>query len=226
MPVCVYAIVPASMRWGGKWRGLQGEILKLVPCGDAAAVIGTVDAPLRANKAGLERHDALMRAIASATPAALPARFGWVVRESDQLRHLVKASGISFRDSLRLVSGREQMTLRIRVAPKTGASRVAPRLEPTVGPGTRYLTARMGRVQIPQDPVLRALRRRLAALIRSERVRLNDASHLVTLYHLIARGQSAAYLDSVRAFSKRHPDLELTASGPFPAYAFVPRLNP
>jgi hypothetical protein len=225
MPVCVYAIVPVSMRWGGKWRGLQGEVLKLVPCGDAAAVIGDVEAPLRPNKTGLERHDALMRAIASAAPAALPARFGWVVRDSDRLRHLVSASGISFRDSLRLVSGREQMTLRIRIAPKTGTSRVAPRSDPTLGPGTRYLNARRGRVQIPQDPVLRAIRRRLAALIRGERVRLNDAG-LVILYHLIARGQSAAYLDSVRAFSKRHPDVELTASGPFPPYAFVPRFTP
>jgi Gas vesicle synthesis protein GvpL/GvpF len=223
MPVCVYAVVPATVRWGRKWRGVQGEFLKAVPCGDAAVVVGTIAAATPPDRAHLERHDTLMRAIVSAMPAALPARFGLIVRDVDRVHELVEASGISFRDALRLVSGREQMTLRIRLSNKPRSSREARRSSPTTGPGQRYLATRMVRSRLPQDPVLRSLRRRLASLVREERFRLKD--NTATIYHLIDRGQSSVYLTVVRAFSDRHRGVQLTASGPFPPYAFGPGIN-
>ncbi len=203
---------------------MQGELLRTVPCGDIAVVIGTVDAPPQPDRAHLERHDALMREIVSALPAALPARFGLVVRDVDRLHTLVEASGLSFRKSLRLVAGREQMTLRVRLADER-RPRATPRSSSTSGPGRRYLTARLMRSRIPQDPTLRALRRRLAVIGAEERFQLTDAGHTATLYHLIERGQAAVYLTKVRAFSDRHPGVQLTASGPFPPYAFAAGLS-
>jgi hypothetical protein len=82
------------------------------------------------------------------------------------------------------------------------------------------------RSRISPDPALRAIRRQLATLVRHERFQLKDATNTATLYHLIERGQSAAYLRKVRAFSERHPAVKLTASGPFPPYAFAPAINP
>ena len=224
MPVCVYALVPASVRWRGAWRGVQGEPLKTLRCGQIAVVIGTVDAPHRPDRAHLERHDALMRKIVSDLPAGLPARFGLVVRDVDRVHALVEASGLSFREALRLVAGREQMTLRVTVADTRRRPRT-PKSSSTPGPGRQYLTARLMRSRVPQDPNLRALRRRLAPLVQKERFQLKDAGHTATLYHLIERGQSAVYLRKVRAFSERHPGVKLTASGPFPPYAFAPGLS-
>jgi hypothetical protein len=223
--VCVYAIVPASMRGRGKWRGVQGELLKTVRCGHIAVVIGTVDAPPRPDRAHLERHDALMREIVSDLPAALPARFGLVERDLERVHALVEANGLSLREALRLVAGREQMTLRVTLADTRRRPRATPRSGSSPGPGRRYLTARLMRSQIPQDPTFRALRRRLAALVQKERFQLKDGGHTATLYHLIERGQSAGYLSKVRAFSERHPGVTLTASGPFPPYAFAPGLS-
>jgi hypothetical protein len=224
MPLCVYAIVPATMRWGRKWRGVQGETLRSVRCGDAAALIGTIDAVPHPDRVHLEQHDALMRAIASEAPAALPARFGLVVRDLDRLHALVDASGISFREALRLVSGREQMTLRVRLADTEGR-RAAPRSSSGAGAGRRYLAARMAQARMPQDPALTSLRKRLSSLVREERVRPPDHGNSVTVYHLIERGQSAAYFQVVRAFSERHPHVRVTASGPFPPYAFAPTIT-
>jgi hypothetical protein len=164
-----------------------------------------------------------MRAIASATPAALPARFGAVVPDLGRVHASVAASGVSFREALRLVSGRDQMTLRMRVSDKPRLSRTERRSNERAGPGRRYLAARLQGTRLPRDPALRALRRRLSSLVFEERFRLKDDS--VTLYHLIERGRSSAYLDIVRAFSARHPHVRLTSSGPFPPYAFAPGLN-
>ena len=204
---------------------MQGELLRLVLCGDAAVVIGTVDVAPRPDRPHLERHDALMRKIALAVPAALPARFGLLVRDIDRLHALIDASSSSFRAALRLVSGREQMTLRIGLTDKPRRPRRTSRQGSRAGPGHRYLTARLVRSRIPHDPALRALRRQLAALVRTERLQLKNATSTATLYHLIERGQSVAYLNEVRAFSARHPDVQLTASGPFPPYAFAPGLR-
>jgi hypothetical protein len=223
MPVCIYAVVPASTRVSRKWRGVQGESLKVVPCGDAALVVGTMARAGRPDKSGLERHDTLMRAIVSTTPAALPARFGIVVNDLARVRASLEASGISFRTALRLVLGREQMTLRIRIADKPRLSRTPHPSNGTAGPGQRYLAERMRRTRLPPSPDLRTLRRRLSSLVCEERFRLKDTS--ATIYHLIERGRSSAYLDIVRAFSARHPHVRLTASGPFPPYAFAPGLN-
>ncbi|HEY7447986.1 MAG TPA: GvpL/GvpF family gas vesicle protein [Vicinamibacterales bacterium] len=223
MPVCIYAVVPVSTRVRRQWRGVNGESLKVVPCGDAAIVVGTMTKAGRPDMAGLERHDTLMRAIASSTPATLPARFGVVVNDLARVRASVTASGISFRKALRLVSGREQMTLRIRV---TGKPRLSGRPHPSngiTGPGQQYLAARMRQTRLPPSPALRALRRRLSAVVCEERFRLKGTS--ATLYHLIERGRSSDYLDLVRAFSVSHPRVRLTASGPFPPYAFAPGLN-
>ena len=129
------------------------------------------------------------------------------------------------REALRLVAGREQMTLRVTVADTQRLPRATPKSSSTPGPGRRYLTARLMRSRVPQDPNLRALRRRLATLVQKERFQLKDAGRTATLYHLIERGQSAAYLRKVRAFSERHPGVKLTASGPFPPYAFAPGLS-
>lgn len=225
MPVCVYAIVPASVRWRGAWRGVQGELLKTLRCGQIAVVIGTVDAPHRPDRAHLEQHDALMRKIVSDLPAALPARFGLVVRDVDRVHALVEARSLWFREALRLVAGREQMTLRVTVADTRRLPRATAKSSSTPGPGRRYLTARLMRSRVPQDPNLRALRRQLATLVQKERFQLKDAGRTATLYHLIERGQSAAYLRKVRAFSERHPGVKLTASGPFPPYAFAPGLS-
>jgi hypothetical protein len=177
----------------------------------------------RPDMAGLERHDTLMRAIASATPAALPARFGIVVNDVGRVRASVTASGISLRKALRLVLGREQMTLRIRVTSKPRLSGRPHQSNDIGGPGQQYLAARMRQMRLPPSPALRALRRRLSDLVFEERFRLKGAS--ATIYHLIERGRSSDYLDIVRAFSVRHPRVRLTASGPFPPYAFAPGLN-
>ena len=109
--------------------------------------------------------------------------------------------------------GREQMTLRVQGKPVS----LPP---PRGGPGTRWLEERRRTVRIPElDP----LRVALLGIERAERIERHETRQLVaSVYHLIDRGNSAAYRSAVA----RNPieSMSIAVSGPWPAWSFVPDL--
>lgn len=203
-------------------RGLRGERLGVVDVEGLWAVAGTMPTAPSPSVSALRRHDAVVRRLARATDAVLPVRFGTVLAGRAALARALAGRGPTLRRALRLVRGREQMTLRV-----FGVVAPAPRREGTVPdgrPGTRYLAARLATaVHRRTVPELDAVRRGLAPLVRAERVERHDAPPLVaTVYHLVDRGRSAEYLARLdRAAPRAHP-VRVQASGPWPAYAFGP----
>src|SRR5207253_2273443 len=121
------------------------------------------------------------------------------------------------RDALALVRGREQMTLRVH-----GPGAPAPAFAPPAGPGTRYLEERRRARRLPElDP----LRGALSQVVRAERVeRHSEPGLLASVYHLIDRGASPAYVSTVEATAIE--GLRLAVSGPWPAWSFAPEVAP
>jgi Gas vesicle synthesis protein GvpL/GvpF len=224
MALCVYAVVPRATRVKRSWRGLRAEPLRLVASGPIAVLVGTTVKPHKPDRSNLERHDALMRQIASDIVAMLPARFSLIVEDVHRLRALIETSAGAFHDALRVVAGCEQMTLRIRapVAPPDVQRASTRRPAALRRSGTDYLLARAREFGIPQDVDVKDLLRRLSSMVHAERIGRAYPGDSSTIYHLIGRGRSSDYRAIVHKFATDHPSNRVAASGPFPPYAFCP----
>jgi len=192
--------------------GARGEPLRVFRRGELELVHGEAPPPLSAD--ALRAHEAAVRRIAEGALACLPARFGCCAADETALSQAVEPRQAELADALRLVRGREQMTLRVHGALASQPS--------AGGPGTRYLEQRRRAVTLPElDP----LRSALAGLVRAERVEGHSEPGLVaSVYHLIDRGGAAAYQRAVEGI--RLDGLRVVASGPWPAWSFAPELGP
>lgn len=207
-------------------RGLGGEALRAIPLAGMAAVIGSLDAPPPIEEWALRGHDRAVRALADRLEAVLPARFGQWFPDEPSLAAEVGRNTERLASSLALVSGCLQMTLRV-FGPRSesDAARCA---EADAEPrsGTRFLLARRAeRYRLPTAPGLAELRRRLAPLLRAERVERHPGRTLVASCHdLIPRRTVDAYRATVAA-ACLVPPWRIRSSGPWPAYAFAPEAD-
>ena len=119
------------------------------------------------------------------------------------------------------------MTLRVygEVEPSDG---VAPGGEDQgLGPGARYLQRRRREGSRERTVYeIAPLRPALGRLVRSERVErhLHALPLLASVYHLVDRGGSGAYLAAVQTAAPLLPAVRVTTSGPWPPYAFAPEV--
>jgi Gas vesicle synthesis protein GvpL/GvpF len=146
-----------------------------------------------------------------------------VLADDAALADALAARGAVLDAALTLVEGCEQMTLRL-YGSATPATEDPPALSPDLGPGARYLEARLtARRAETSVPEMGALRPGLAALVRAERVERHATPPLLaTIYHLVERGAASAYLEAVATASGRLRDVRARASGPWAPYAFAP----
>ncbi|HYY51327.1 MAG TPA: GvpL/GvpF family gas vesicle protein [Myxococcales bacterium] len=192
--------------------GARGEPLRLIARDDFEVVCG--DTPPELSAEALRAHEAAVRRIADAAQACLPARFGSAAADEASLVQAIAARKGELAEALRLVRGREQMTLRVYGT--------LPSFRAPGGPGTRYLHERRRAKALPE---LEPLRVALGDLVHAERVEAHAEPGLVaSVYHLIDRVRSADYLRAVAA--ARIEPLRLSASGPWPAWSFAPELWP
>lgn len=164
------------------------------------------------------QHEIVMR-IADSVDAILPARFGaWV--EAAELERLVSFRRAPILDTLRLVSGRVQMTVRVYTPPGERPARMnAPAEAPRTGADYLAQRRRNSRVLTGDAAAISAAVR---DLVRDER-RHRGQGHLAwTLYHLVDRGAVGAYRQAAGALGSSLA----TVTGPWPPFAFVPDLWP
>ena len=228
----LYAIV-GSVPVAPLGVGLAGEPLSFVAEGDVVAVVGETEDPPLATPDAIRGHDEIVRRLAEFSEAILPARFG-TVQDAPVLMEWLAATAMGLGEALRLVAGREQMTLHVYdmggpdMAPHTPPPSAHPgepgaRLE-ALGPGARYLAERRRHWrQKERVPELEPLRPRLDALVTAERVELRTTPPLrASVYHLIERGRSAEYRDAVESNLDLVAGVRLRVSGPWAPYAFAP----
>ncbi len=210
-------------------EGLAGEPLRRLEAGPVAAIIGDLNSPAVTPEA-LAAHDAVVRRLAESLQALLPARFGQTVPDAATLLSWITTRERDVVEALDLVDGCVQMTLRVFAGPE------APEIEPEpsqtqedLGPGARYLHARRdAEARARALPEIAPLRDALRPLLRAERVERSGVPGRLraTAYDLVAREEADAYTRTVAETASHLAGWKVTASGPWPPYAFAPGLLP
>jgi hypothetical protein len=221
----VYAIVGAHLH-EPPGQGLAGEPLRLVGSGAVQAIAGEMAYP-RPDAAALAAHDATVRRLSTLTSALLPARFGQWLADERALVDWLTAHASELAEALSLVAGRVQMTLRVFA----GADAQEPPTQVDSsdldgGPGTRYLERRRREAERERSlPEIAPLRDALRPLLHGERIERPAAPGRLraTAYDLIDGGAVADYSRIVSAAAPHLAGVRVTASGPWPPYAFAPR---
>jgi hypothetical protein len=175
----------------------------------------------------LRGHDAVVRALAEHADAILPARFGCFVKDDTALCDALQPRARELGDALRLVRGCEQMTLRVYdadAAPPSAGQPAANAGTAAARPGTSYLVGRQRERQRAREvPELDPVRPALRMLVRDERAQRHRTPPLVaSVYHLIERGQAAVYQETLTRAAASLGGVRVSASGPWPPYAFAP----
>jgi hypothetical protein len=211
-PFYVYAILERAPR-GVRLRGLAREPVRFVRSGKLVVAVGRMESPPAAEVANLARHDRVVRRLAAAVRAALPARFGSLARDRDALDDALRPRARTLARALARVRDREQMTLRFEGldAPDEGAH---------AGPGTRHLQRRAGRD--PRAlPEVRALLDRLKPVVAAEAVDRAHETGVARVHHLIGRGDARAYRRAVARARAADPALRVSCTGPWVPYGFA-----
>ena len=204
--------------------GIQGEPLRVVSCRGLFAAVGEVSGPPPVEEQNVRGHELTVRRLADSSDAILPARFGCLVPDEATLSGLLESREAALRQTLALVEGREQMTLRI-FTENAAASEMPP--DAALGPGASYLINKMrAGEQKSLMAAIEEVRPQLAEWIRAERSdchswRHSAATSVASVYHLIDRGQSPRYIAALNGYVSAHPQIRLAASGPWPPYNFV-----
>jgi hypothetical protein len=214
----VYGII------GAEPNERMGEALRIIGNGPVRAIVGDFAEPPRPEPATLTAHDATVRRLADRIPALLPARFGQWLPDERAVTDWLEAHHRDLAEALEQVSGCVQMTLRVY-----GASipeDPAPDPPSTGGPGTQYLTKRRQQFERERSlPEIAPLRDALRPLVRAERIErpATPGRLRATAYDLIAREATGDYQRIVTETAPHLEGFRVTASGPWPPYAFAPR---
>jgi Gas vesicle synthesis protein GvpL/GvpF len=212
--------------------GVRRETIRVTRCGGVFVAVGAMAAAPPVTARALRLHDAVVRRLAARVDAVLPARFGTVFRDRAALARALGEREGALHEALRLVEGREQMTLRlygeaaqlgsdVRISESRDDEGMTEGADDGAGgAGTRYLARR---VRDRDLPALARLRPFLAGVVVAERVERHAAPPLLaSAYHLIARGTSKDYRAEVARAGRALAPLRVRVSGPWPAYAFAP----
>lgn len=220
-PLYLYAVLAEEPAQPG--TGLAGEPLRFVACSGLLVAAGEVETLPTVTPETLAAHDSVVRRLAGQVEAILPVRFGEHVRDEGELSGLLASRSRELAEALEKVRGCEQMTLRVFGDPDPVIS--AP--DPQGGPGARYLEARRRELERERSlPEIGPLRETLKPLLQAERVeRRTDGRLLGSAYHLVRRQDVPAYLAAVREAEGQLNGRRVSASGPWPPYAFGPGLE-
>jgi hypothetical protein len=215
-------------------RGAAGEPLQCLTVESLCVVAGELPGLPPIDRAALTAQDRVVRDLHHRAAALLPMRFGTAYPSPDEARRAIATRAPALNDALALVRHREQMTIRILGArgargaiaspsePLGRRAPLAPLAPLAVAPGMtgrEYLEGRAAS-RMPREivPLLEAL----SGVQRATKVEASRTPGLVaTVYQLIDRGASGAYVTQANAAAGLLEGHSLRISGPAPCYAFA-----
>ena len=208
--------------------GLAGEPLRWAGEGGLGAIVGEIREKPAVTHDSLTTHDTVVQRLAAAIPALLPARFGQTVSGERDLLAWISSRRKDLEEALALVEGCVQMTLRVFAGPDAPEVVPVPEIpEESLGPGARYMQARReAAARTKTLPEIAPLREALRPLLRAVRVERAASGRLrATAYDLVRRGEAEVYARTVAEAAPHLGAWKVTASGPWPPYAFAPGLT-
>lgn len=212
-------------------EGLAGEPLRWIGPEALGAIVGEIGEKPAVTPEALAAHDTVVQRLAGEISALLPARFGQTVSAEPDLLAWLSTRRKELEEALALIEGCVQMTLRVFAGPD--APDEAATLEPpdaSLGPGARYMQARReAAARARALPEIAPLREALRPLLRAERVERTASATSgrlrATAYDLVKRGEAEIYARTVAEAAPHLGVWKVTASGPWPPYAFAPALS-
>ena len=212
-------------------RGLGGMPVYLIPWRTLAALVS--DAPTEgypADPAHATCHAAVVEAAMEGGPI-LPVRFGTLLGGTRRVISMLEEHSAAFEESLQRLRGRVEMGLKVLweagVAPPV-EDHLPSDLDPSAGPGRRYLFQRLGEEQTSE-----AIRVRGERLIQSIQTALDPLTEASTLRrfatprllldaaYLVSRERLDMFCQGVERLEERGSGLRYLLSGPWPPYSFA-----
>lgn len=194
--------------------------LRVLTIGEVRAVVEARSGPPAPEIDALREQHALVALLADRCEGALlPVRFGTTLREA-RLRDAVHERHETILETLALVRGRRQMTVRLFGEPeRPEAVPVRP------SSGTAFLEARRALARrIPGE--VSVIRGVLGDLAHAERIEPGERTVRVTVYHLVDVGAIDVYRRRATALPQAVAPHRVAVTGPWPAFAFAPDVGP
>jgi hypothetical protein len=235
----LYGVVPADLVVPTDLKGVDDQVVSLIPYGDVAAVTSLLDSERTlAGRADLLAHSRVLDAVAALGPV-IPVRFGSVLENRDAVKaDLLQPSHERFHAMLADLAGHSQFTVRARyderqvlsevVAenPEIAQLRAATREQPddaSYGDRVRLgeLVARALEAKSAQDgqDLLQALERHAAAVNIRESAGLD---RLLDVALLVQDSRRAEFEQAVEELAEAYAGrAQLKLVGPTAPYDFV-----
>ena len=194
-----------------------GRRLRAIDVAGVLVVVERVrDAPAATERTLRDQH-AIVVSLARRVNALLPARFGALFTPAE-LDARVRTAHDVIVDALDRVRGRVQMTVRVLSPSGSGPVSSRPRS------GTAYLMARAEGARALRRTAAR-IRRAASPLVVDQRVEPGKGEIQGTVYHLIQSGDVERYRAALARIAPAVAPALLTATGPWPPFAFAPELD-
>lgn len=198
--------------------GIDGSTLRVVDCGELAALVSTVDrVTARPSLDQVRAHDHALQAAVHHGATAVAVRFGQAFDSDTQLQDDVRERGKESKAVLEKCDGCVEM--RVLVALPEGERAEPEQRIDQDSPGTSYLN-HLGRGSKASRDLAKqwALRAALGPAVLAERVEALPKARGAVFSHLIKRDEESGY----RAAIGLHPALaDARVVGPLALYAFA-----
>jgi hypothetical protein len=223
----VFALVD-KVPAGRAGKGLTGPLSIRKLAGAFAVVERRADVP-PVEFGSLKKHQEVVTRLASQVPAILPVRYGTLL-EDDHLDEATRERDDEIAEAFDVVRDRVQFTWRVK-----GRSGIGNRGSGTADRGSERKTQRdlprtgaeylrrAARAANPSPPAaFRELRSKLAPLMTKQRYQAATPAIPEAVYHLVDTTNVDRYVTAAAPVRKTSP--LLTATGPFPPFAFAPEI--
>jgi Gas vesicle synthesis protein GvpL/GvpF len=250
--VWLYAVtdveLPADGLTGSDLTGVGGEAVRPVRVAELTAVVSDVaraefgETALRRNLEDLDwlgktarEHHAVIEAVAGQGPV-VPMRLATVYDSDARLAGELTERAADLHRALTRVRSSHEWGVRGHVSEPTDSQ---PADERSMSPGAAYLQRRRTQLNARENARREATRSaqavydelsRLAAGARlyppqSPELTGQSAAMVLNAAYLVADDRSGEFQDQLTELARRHPALQLTLTGPWPAYSFVGEAN-
>jgi hypothetical protein len=181
-------------------------------------------------------HHAVIEAVAKER-TVVPMRLATVYRSDESVAGMLRARAADLSEALARITGRSEWGVKVYVAAPSDEPQ-APAQEPSAGPGgpgAAYLRRRAAQLAARQDARAQALDSakviyaELADLAASARsyppqapeIAGRSGAMVLNASYLVADEAADDFAAAVTGLAARHPSVQLSLTGPWPAYSFT-----
>jgi hypothetical protein len=231
MGVHVYCVTAANRVPPEGLGGVDGAAVHVVTRSGLALWVSTLEHRPAATTDSARAHNRVIEAAMDPAATPVPARFGQWFDTDDAAAARLQQDADHWSALLARLAGHAEWGVRIRGLAGAGAGVPADvaDVEPArdMQSGTAYMTelarriARTDSLRRAADALTAEITRRVGGLVRDTRIEQPAGDGVVSLSHLVAWSDAAAYHTVLRTVGEESHGLHFLFTGPWPPYSFV-----